>query len=306
MVALFRCVPFCWVCAVVLVAAVGVADHINSPEVNCATLYLLPILWVTWCVGFRPGLLVAFGSIATWLVADYGTLRQGWPVHVMAWDALMRAGVYVTVVYVMSALKEARDHESELARTDSLTAVANTRSFNEIAARELDRARRRAAPFTVAYIDLDNFKDVNDRLGHNQGDTLLREVAAVIRGHVRSTDVVARVGGDEFVILFPETGKEAADDLLNRVRTLLLEVVRRNGGGDPTPGAAQDGGGAGIPPVTLSIGAVTFLDAPQSVDEAIKRADDLMYSVKRSGKNGLAHAMYRSTGQNGATASPAS
>jgi diguanylate cyclase (GGDEF)-like protein len=187
----------------------------------------------------------------------------------------MRAGVYITVVSVMAALKEARDHESELARTDPGTEVANARAFREMAAVELERARRYKRPLTLAFIDVDNFKAVNDKYGHDVGDTLLRELAATIKRNIRTTDAVARVGGDEFVVLFPETDGQPARELLDRIRKIVHDVVRKNG-----------------TPMTLSVGAVTFSTFPSTVDEIIKRADDLMYDVKRHGKDGVAHAVY--------------
>lgn len=261
--------------AVVLVAAIALADYLNNPLVNCATLYLVPILWVTWCLGWWPGLAVAGLSISVWLVADAMTVPVAWPWHVMAWDALMRLGVYVTVIYVVSALKEARDREGELARTDALTEIANSRAFKEAAALELERARRHQRRFTLAYIDLDDFKAVNDRFGHDRGDALLREVAVAIKHNIRATDVVARLGGDEFVILLPETDTAPAGELIGRVRGRVLEVLHQDGIS-----------------VSLSVGAVTFAGLPASVDEMIKRADDLMYQVKRGGKNGVAHAVF--------------
>jgi diguanylate cyclase (GGDEF)-like protein len=103
-------------------------------------------------------------------------------------------------------LRSAMEREKEAARTDSLTGAMNSRAFGELATAELHRARRYERPFTIAYVDIDDFKAVNDRFGHSSGDTLLRLVAETMKHNSRAVDVIARVGGDEFVILFPETG----------------------------------------------------------------------------------------------------
>ncbi|MCY3021492.1 MAG: diguanylate cyclase [Planctomycetota bacterium] len=258
----------------VIVALIGVVDYFLVTQLSCATLYLFPILWAAWRAGFAPSLLVALASVCAWLSGDIFDPRANVVWHFLVWDVIMRASVYVILAYAVAALKLALDRESELARTDPLTEVPNARSFWESAAVELDRARRYQRPFTLAYLDVDNFKLINDQLGHPEGDTLLREVAGAIWKNVRSTDLVARVGGDEFVILFPETGQSAAAELLARVRSVLHDAIRKNG-----------------TPVTLSIGAVTFSTPPPSVDDMIKRADNLMYEVKRAGKNGVALAL---------------
>jgi diguanylate cyclase (GGDEF)-like protein len=124
----------------------------------------------------------------------------------------------------------------------------------------------------VAYVDCDDFKRVNDLLGHAEGDQLLAMVAATLRGETRAADVVARLGGDEFGLLLVDTDGPTAEALLQRLRLALLQVMREHGW-----------------KVTFSIGAVTFLVAPFSAEDMISRADQLMYATKRRGKNGLSH-----------------
>jgi len=154
--------------------------------------------------------------------------------------------------------------------------VANARLFFDLANMEINRAGRYKHPFTVAYMDIDGFKTINDRLGHGTGNTLLRVVAETIRDNTRASDVVARLGGDEFAILLPETGNEAARAVIQRVQ----EGLR---------GAADKNGWA----VTFSIGLVTFDSPPSSVDEAMRQADRAMYSAKRSHKKVAEHEALR-------------
>jgi diguanylate cyclase (GGDEF)-like protein len=135
---------------------------------------------------------------------------------------------------------------------------------------EINRVRRYGHPFTVVCIDLDNFKTVNDCFGHSTGDILLRLVARTIQQNVRATDTVARLGGDEFAILLPETGRNVAEVIMQKVQKINLDIMRRHGW-----------------PVTLSIGVVTFMSPPSTVDEVLRLSDRLMYIAKDNGKNSI-------------------
>lgn len=170
-------------------------------------------------------------------------------------------------------LSQALEREKDDARLDFLTRIANRRAFYEIASTEAARARRYQRPLTLIYIDLDNFKTVNDTLGHDVGDELLIEVAATLRSNLRTTDTVARLGGDEFALLLPETDQGAALLVINKVQEVLLESMRRRNW-----------------PVTFSIGLASFPVPPESVEEMVKQADAIMYSVKLKGKNSIATA----------------
>jgi diguanylate cyclase (GGDEF)-like protein/PAS domain S-box-containing protein len=164
--------------------------------------------------------------------------------------------------------------EKELARTDMLTGLANRRAFYEALQIERARSARYGRPVTLVYLDLDNFKRVNDTLGHAVGDELLACVADLLRRTLRASDTVGRLGGDEFAVLLPETNAQAAEVLLQKLSSVLADTMR----------AKQW-------PVTFSMGAAAFLDNPASVEEMIRTADELMYSVKKSGKNRISVAL---------------
>jgi len=149
-----------------------------------------------------------------------------------------------------------------------LTGVANTRAFKELAEAELERARRYGRTFTLASLDLDHFKSVNDTLGHAAGDRLIHDVGQAIRRRLRRVDIVARIGGDEFVVLLPETNAAAAAVALYHIREALQSVA--------------DGYG---PEVTASFGAVTFVSPPASVEEMLQLADVAMYQAKNAGRD---------------------
>ena len=167
------------------------------------------------------------------------------------------------------------EQAKELARMDSLTGVANIRTFNEIAAYEVNRCRRYKHPISIAYLDVDNFKHINDTFGHSTGNTLLSIVANIIYNNIRVTDIVSRLGGDEFSILCTETGPEQAKAVIYKVQKLLFDAMQKNGW-----------------PVTFSIGLVTYINPPNTMEEMIKAADELMYSAKRNGKNQLKFEIY--------------
>jgi diguanylate cyclase (GGDEF)-like protein len=167
------------------------------------------------------------------------------------------------------------DHERDLAHIDFLTGAVNSRFFFDLVNMEIYRSQRYNHPFTIVYLDLDNFKTVNDKFGHITGDQVLRAVANQARTHLRKTDVVARLGGDEFALLLPETNQESAQVVISKIQGgLLVEMQQSNW------------------PVTFSIGVLTCTDAPPSPDELIRLADELMYSVKHGSKNAIKFSNY--------------
>jgi diguanylate cyclase (GGDEF)-like protein len=163
----------------------------------------------------------------------------------------------------------------QLALSDPLTHLANSRAFFERLEAEVDRAARYGTIFTVAYLDLDRFKEVNDTLGHAEGDEVLKTVADILRRTTRSSDVTARLGGDEFGVLLPETPYGRAEGALTKLRAEILAAMATAGW-----------------PVTASVGAVTFEAATSSADQALKMADSLMYEVKEDGADGIRHMLW--------------
>ena len=263
--------PLIFTVGLVSMASLALLDVVTGPELSFSIFYLAPIALVSWGTTPRLGLVMCMVGAATWFLADRASGTEYSHATIPYWNTLVRLGFFVIISLLISAFQEAHRHEQELSRTDSLTGVANSRAFLDAAETELARARRYRHRLSVAYIDLDGFKLVNDRLGHSAGDEVLRTVAMEIRTGVRSTDVVGRLGGDEFAILFPETGGEAASAAIEQVRRRL--------------GRAMEG--APIP-VTLSIGVVTCEIPPASADELIRAADRLMYEVKAKGKDEVA------------------
>jgi len=162
------------------------------------------------------------------------------------------------------------DSASMLARHDPLTHALNRRGLDEALAREIASMRRRDAPLSVSLLDIDNFKKLNDRLGHDVGDNALAHLARVARANLRLTDVLARYGGEEFVILMPDTSLDAGIDTIIRLQRELTKTFFLAGNEKVL--------------ITFSAG-VAQLSAEESGIDAIRRADRAMYLAKRSGKN---------------------
>jgi diguanylate cyclase (GGDEF)-like protein len=255
--------------ALLLCVAVSVVDGIVGHAYSLVPFYLVPIILAAWCVGRKVGYLLSFTSSLGWLGAEIAAGVFLDADFVMYWNDAMKLLLFILTTAVISALREALDRENLLARTDHLTGMPNRRSYYETVAGEIRRNLRYYDPFTIAYLDIDNFKNINDTRGHAEGDTLLKLVASVLSTSVREIDTVARLGGDEFALLLPETGGEAAVLVANKVRLRLKTSVEKNW------------------PVTFSIGLVTYQKSPTTIDEVIGRADRLMFKAKEAGKDAL-------------------
>jgi diguanylate cyclase (GGDEF)-like protein len=257
------------------VAVLGVIDYATGFEISFALFYLIPISFVAWYAGKGSGLMTAFFSTATWDLANTLAGQTFSNPAILYWNMATRLGFFAVVTLLLSRLRRKLDHERDMSRTDFLTGAANYRAFYDKAGVEILRSTRNGRPFTVAYIDLDNFKAINDRYGHIIGDAVLRTVAESITDNLRGIDVVARLGGDEFVVLFPETDADSARLAVGKIQRVLLDEMGRNQW-----------------PVTFSMGVVTFRTPPRSVDEMIKMADQLMYDVKTKGKDAAKFSNY--------------
>jgi diguanylate cyclase (GGDEF)-like protein len=269
-----RSLSFWTAVAYLLVLIVGLLDYLTGPEVAVSILYLLPVSLTTWIGGWRRGLLVSAVSAAVGLSSNLPWELSHLPPAVPFWNAVVLLGTFVVVTFLVFELRGSLEREARIARMDFLTGVSNSRLFYEQANAEILRSRRYSRPLSLVYIDLDDFKMINDRFGHIQGDALLRRAAETLRQTTRETDLVARLGGEEFAALLPETGPKEAEFVARKIQASLFEAMRDDDC-----------------PVTASIGAVTFLKPPESVDQMVHEADHLMYAVKTNGKNGVLHAV---------------
>jgi diguanylate cyclase (GGDEF)-like protein len=261
--------------SVLLVLLIGLLDYLAGPEISLLVFFLLPIFLAVWYGGKWAGVLIAVLSGVLWILTAFITSHSYSHPAIPYWNVITRLLFLLIIANILASLKKVLAHEQELARTDYLTGVANRRHFYEAAKMEIKRARRHERPFSIAYMDIDDFKEVNDRSGHSAGDNLLQTITETIKSDVRSIDTIARFGGDEFAVLMPETGKEQAQAVVGRIHKSLQSVVQKNDW-----------------PVSFSIGVVTWDSPPRTVDEMVKRADALMYAVKNDGKNKIKHEVF--------------
>jgi diguanylate cyclase (GGDEF)-like protein len=260
--------PFLTFVGFLLVLAIGSLDSITSYHVSVSALYLLPIILIAWFEGGVPAAIISIFSAITWALSD---LVSGHPYSRMAvpiWNATMVLGMFLIVAYSITAIKKLLIKEREHAHTDDLTGVENIRFFYEQARIEISKSATDKRPLTLAYIDIDNLRYVNDTFGHIAGDYLLHEAAQVMRSTLRSTDIISRLGGAKFAILMPETRNENATVIIYKVQEHLLDMAEKNGW-----------------PVTFRTDVVTCYSPDYTIDELIKVAEDLMNAAKKTGKN---------------------
>jgi diguanylate cyclase (GGDEF)-like protein len=261
----------------VFITVIGLIDTVTGYEISFAPLYLLPITLITWVAGTPYGFAAAGLSAVVWLMAEIVAGRQYSHPAIHVWNTFMRLVTYVTMVWLLGRVQREMALEKALARSDPITGAANQRYFQELFKTEAIRAHRYGHSFVVGYIDLDNFKWVNDTLGHSIGDLVLRTVVEVLQHQLRQTDVVARLGGDEFALLLPETGENAAREVFTRLHQSLQNKMH-----------------AERWQVTFSIGVLVCesMTDRQSLGDVIRQVDRLMYSVKTNGKNGIRYEHY--------------
>lgn len=251
--------------AVVVIAA---ADYATGEELAFSVFYLVPIIAAAWAGPAVVASVVAVTAGLAFPVADMLAGDETVAAWVPVWNFAVRTGTYLVVAALTRALRRALEHERDLARVDPLTGALNARSFFELAEREVARSLRTGGPVTVVYLDLDGFKSVNDTHGHSAGDAVLKDVAQALRTGMRPTDVIGRVGGDEFALLLPDTDAPGATNPLNRVRASVRTIADRTGYG-----------------ISVSVGAATFARPPQDVNALLRVADELMYEAKKEGRD---------------------
>ncbi len=261
-----------------LVVAVGAAEISSGFEPSLFSLYVIPVALAAWAV--RPRTAYALAAVAVTLPIAFSALAGGEPIGgAVIWSVSSNFALLAILVVLLTTLKRRLSDEAAFVATDTLTGLLSRGSFIEHLDAELARAARYGRAFTLAYVDLDNFKAVNDLEGHDAGDELLRRVADALRASTRQTDVLGRLGGDEFAAVLPEITGGATGSVLENLHKQLIRAMAKGGW-----------------PVTFSIGAVTFEAPVDTSREALQVADAAMYRVKRSGKDGIHHVVWDGDG----------
>jgi diguanylate cyclase (GGDEF)-like protein len=256
----------------------GVADYASGPEFGFSLLYLMPVAILAWRSDVRLAMASAVFAAGCWLGA--AASYHGFNLATL-WNGFTRLAMYVALAALAGRVRLDRERvaalngqlsrlletEQRLARTDALTGLANSRAFSEALDKGLARSRRDHSPLAVACIDLDNFKTLNDTLGHAGGDRALRAAAESLRRTARAADVSARIGGDEFAVLLHDCDEPGARAVAERVLKEIQGVL------------AEAGAGVGA-----SVGVACFREPPDTADATIAAADRALYEAKRQGK----------------------
>jgi len=246
-------------------------------SVSLEPLLLLPVVIASWYGNLFTGLSVSFITALAILVShDHALLA------LPTTDAVYTALVYLSALSILSILihnfSAVFKVEEAAAEHDHLTGLLNTRGLTSLLDEEIARTKRYRHPFTIAYIDIDNFKSINDSKGHCAGDAILCKLARIITTSFRESDYIGRIGGDEFVCLLPETKQPDAKVVFDKLQRNLSRAFCNE---DTV--------------VTFSIGVVTFESAPPSTQTALALVDKVMYRVKKLNKNDAAFQVYSST-----------
>jgi diguanylate cyclase (GGDEF)-like protein len=266
-----------------LMAVIGVADYLTGDEVLLFVFQLIPVGILAWGGGKYAGFagaVIASGIVLVSYVAYSGTFRT-----IYVWNATVALASTSALAWAVSQLRADRvriasllESERRASREDPLTSLATARAFHERLTLELDRMRRHGRPLSLLYMDLDDFKRINDERGHLAGDQLLLRVGKLLHAAVRKIDLCGRLGGDEFGVLMPETGAADAAAVAGRIREGMLKSFRE--------------GGASI---GMSAGLGTFESPPIDMQMALSQVDQLMYEAKRMGKDRIVSKTFSAT-----------
>lgn len=251
-----------------LVTAIGYFHILTGLAYEFHAIFIVPVLVVSWFLGPRYGFVLALLAAVEWFLADRMLAGDRATLFSLLFNTVVRLAIFIGGAWLVGELRRVLLRESRLAREDALTQLPNRREFLERGQQAFALAQRQEAPFAAVFIDLDRFKEVNDTLGHEAGDHLLKSVATAMRVHVRISDIPGRLGGDEFALLLPNMKADAARAYVEQLRSRLLAAMQANRW-----------------PVTFSIGVASYRVTPKDFGALLKQADDLMYEVKRSGRD---------------------
>ncbi len=192
-------------------------------------------------------------------------------------ELIARVKVQIKIKSLQDDLKERNQQLEELSNTDPLTNLANRRQLMRILAQEFQRSQRGGHPLSLIMVDIDHFKSINDTYGHQQGDLVLKVVAETLRGDLRDYDLASRFGGEEFVMLLPETGSLHAIQVAERIRQVVANL--------------KFGGPMEKLRMTVSLGVATSPNKViKNIEDMIRLADDALYAAKREGRNRVVFA----------------
>lgn len=262
---------------VILLLALVAVDYATGFRLHFTVMYAVPLMIFTWITSRLLGVILAIVMCTTWAYVDVvaGYYRDQPQLLYWDWGAVLLG--YVIMIAGVAALRDLLKNAHSESRRDPLSGLVNKAGFYQVVGAEIEMCRRYHRTLSIAYIDCDDFKTVNDKFGHHVGDDLLRIVSTTMARKLRASDLAGRLGGDEFAVMLPETSAEACRMVIEMLQQrLLLEMKQHDW------------------PVTFSIGIATFMRMPTSIEEMIRQADKLMYAVKHSSKGAIKQEIFGS------------
>ena len=256
--------------SLIILPAILYLEYWSGFKYEFTLFYIVAITALTWFGGRTAGIILAFLTSGLWYYVNFIYFSVEKMTGIVLWKTITLLMLALLTIYIILRLKESLENEKRLSRSDPLTGLPNRRHFEDIASVQYNWCKRKMASVSLAFIDIDNFKEVNDSMGHDEGDRLLVDISNSIKESVREVDLVARMGGDEFILFLPETDEFEAKRLLTRIQ-----------------GEAKIIADANKWPISFSIGVVTDHLSHKNIESLIKKADSLMSEIKRSGKDGI-------------------
>lgn len=254
---------------------IGYLHYLVGMAYEFYLLFLIPIGLVSWFFSRAAAYFVVFFIVVVWGAGDILLMRNVSDKIPLVFNSMMRLMVFLSASWLLVFLRIVFDREVKFAREDGLTGLLNRREFYELGRDALARANRQSIPISIVFLDVDRFKEVNDTFGHDAGDRLLFLVADVAKKSIRSTDIAGRLGGDEFALVLLDLHADSALSFVEKLQGALLDAMSKQGW-----------------PATFSIGVASFHPSPPSLEDAMAKADSLMYQVKRNGRNKITQEIY--------------
>lgn len=257
--------------ALIMVGVLGWLDYDSGHEITFLFFYIFPIALTVIYVNLVASHAIIALSIAVWVISNQQAGEEYTSEAIRFWNVLVQLVTFSMFAVLLNVLKISIAHKKTLAHTDSFTNLIDRSEFYRFVQMEIHRAQRYHSSFAVAYLDIDSFKHVNDKLGHAVGDYLLHYIAQSIKNSLRKTDLIARIGGDEFAVLFPEIDEKGAYRAVEKMRDYLANKMTQN-----------------QTSVTFSIVIAYFPTSPSySVVELFIKAKQLMVKAKMQGKESI-------------------
>src|SRR4051812_43526997 len=197
------------VLGIMLLLLVAALDYATGQRLRLTELYLIPLLVLTWTIGRLFGVLMSIVACTSWAYVQTLDGRYVSEPALAYWEWVPVLLAFIVMVIAVTELRKALDDAHFQSRRDVLTGLVNKGGFYQVVSAEIEVCRRYKRTLSIAYIDCDNFKQVNDRFGHHVGDNLLRTISKTMQRKLRGSDLPGRLGGDEFAVMLPETNAEA-------------------------------------------------------------------------------------------------